>query len=99
MLTFTPDLISTLFTLKIDISKLKQLKATATLDNYSGKEMVTSGEYMNDDVLITVVQDNYKHILYFNGQEPVFYVNTWDYDFEGFEQETIIDEMDYVLID
>jgi hypothetical protein len=99
MLSFTPDVANTLFTLEIDISKLKQLNATAILDNYSGKEMVTFGEYMNGDVLITVVQDNFKHILYFNEQEPNLYVNTWDYNFVGYEQENLIDEMNCVVVD
>lgn len=99
MLSFTPDVENTLSTLEINISNLKQLKTTTTLDNYSGKQMVTFGEYMDGDVLITVVQDNFKHILYFNEQEPNIYVNTWDYSFVGYEQENLIDEMNYVVID
>ena len=99
MLPFTPDVTNTLITLEIDISTLKMLNATARLDRYSGNHMVTFGEYLNGDILITVVQDNFKHTIYFNEQEPNLYVNTWDYDFEGFEQENLIDEISCVVVD
>ena len=99
MLPFTPDVINTLITLEIDISALKMLNATARLDRYSGNQMVTFGEYMNDDTLITVVQDNYKHTLYFDEQVANLYVNTYDYDFVDVPKEETFEDMDFVVIE